>query len=242
MTKTKTILGISFAAVFALSMLMVPAYSEGHLSITKTDVKVKTDLVKGTQTMDVKIRTSTNIPTDGSAAGFGFGVITGVNDVGQPENVLAITTHMCAADSLVPGPDGDCSGGTVGVLTALTGVDGLNEAHDGPEFHAHILDLKVVEVGSACDLAYGTAGGLEVDVARSLQGQFGFDDDIETTNYPNNNVLAEYDVKVKKNKIEVKKVPVSDLFDSGVEAIVSFGINGVVSPSDPTLLTNICLT
>ena len=83
MTKTKTILGISFAAVFALSMILIPAYAAGHLAIDKTDVKVK-DLDK----LKVDIRVTAKIPKDGSAGAFGYGIFTNGN-----ENVLALTTH-----------------------------------------------------------------------------------------------------------------------------------------------------
>lgn len=242
---TKTILGVSFAAVFALTMVLVPAYSDGHLAITKTDVKVKTDIAKGTQTLDAKIKTSADIPTDGSD-GFGYGLITGTNADGYPENVLALTTHMCAADHPLQSDGGDCPDGTIGILNALAGIP--DTAHNGAEFHAHILDLKPA---TASCVPYSSVNGLEVDVPRTFEGQFGFPDDDGTN--PNNNVLADYDIKVHKNKIDVKKVPVSDLFDSGVEAIVSFGLAaldneipdpdnlGAVLPGSDGVIDHICL-
>jgi hypothetical protein len=82
MTKTRTILGISFAAVFALSMIMVPAYAAGHLIIEKTDVKVK-----NFATLDVKITTTGKIPKDSSTP-FGYGIFTN-----GFEKVLALTSH-----------------------------------------------------------------------------------------------------------------------------------------------------
>jgi len=82
MTNTKTILGISFAAVFALSMIMVPAYAAGHLAIEKTDVKVK-----NFATLDVKITATANIPKDSSTP-FGYGIFTNGNN-----KVLALTSH-----------------------------------------------------------------------------------------------------------------------------------------------------
>ena len=83
MTKTKTILGISFAAAFVLSMVLIPAYAGGHVFIDKTDVKLK-DL----KISKVDIKVNAKIPKDGGAGAFGYGIFTdGTN------NVLALTTH-----------------------------------------------------------------------------------------------------------------------------------------------------
>ena len=67
MTRTKTILGISFAAVFVFSMVLIPAYAGGHVVIDKTDVKLK-DL----KISKVTIKLSAKIPKDGSFGAFGM--------------------------------------------------------------------------------------------------------------------------------------------------------------------------
>ena len=83
MTRTKTILGISFAAVFVFSMVLIPAYAGGHLALDKTNIKVK-----NLEISKVDIKVAVKIPTDGSAGAFGYGIFTdGTN------NVLALTTH-----------------------------------------------------------------------------------------------------------------------------------------------------
>ena len=41
MTKTKTILGLSLAAVFAVSMMMLPAYAGGHAVVTSATADEK---------------------------------------------------------------------------------------------------------------------------------------------------------------------------------------------------------
>jgi len=41
MTKTKTILAISFAAIFAISMVMAPVYAGGHLAIDSAKMTIK---------------------------------------------------------------------------------------------------------------------------------------------------------------------------------------------------------
>jgi len=116
MTKTKTILGISFAAVFVFSMVLIPAYAGGHLAIDKTDIKVKNLEIK-----KVDIKVAVDIPTDGSAMAFGYGIFTdGTN------NVLALTTHAGIDDHPSQG------GGA------------------GPIFHAHVLDLFLPPVSVDC--------------------------------------------------------------------------------------------
>jgi len=76
MTTTKTILGISLAAVFAISMV-VPALASGHLTITEAEVDDD----------EVEIETAADIPTDGSSGAFGYGAFT------TDGKVVAVTTH-----------------------------------------------------------------------------------------------------------------------------------------------------
>ena len=97
----KILLGTSFAAIFVASMMMLPisidAAHGSHLDIVNSKFKVKKGIVSAF------VITADKIPIDGSAGAFGYGLITGFDENGQPENVLALTTHLCAADSFVQG-------------------------------------------------------------------------------------------------------------------------------------------
>ena len=73
---SKTILGISLAAVFAVFMI-VPAFAGGHLAITEAEVDDD----------EVEIEVAADIPTDGSAGAFGYGAFT------TDGKVVAVTTH-----------------------------------------------------------------------------------------------------------------------------------------------------
>ncbi len=84
MIKTKTILGISFAAAFVFSMVLIPAYAWGHVFIDKTDVKLKDFKIS-----KVDIKVTAKIPKDGGGGAFGYGIFT----TDGFDNVLALTTH-----------------------------------------------------------------------------------------------------------------------------------------------------
>lgn len=191
MTKTKTILVLSLVAVFAISIgaavpLADASAHPGHLDIKKTDVKAKNDVSKGTHTLDVKIDTTSKIPTDGLSGLFGYGIIS---DPVTFNNTLALTSHGGAFDHSHQLPVGSSD----------------------PVFHAHVLDLAFAgTIGDPCS----GVGDAVVDFASSTSGTV-------------NNIDAQYKVKVHNNKIDVKKVPVSDLNDAGVEGIVAFNIIGV---------------
>jgi len=88
MTKTKTILGLSLAAVFAVSMLG-SAYAGGHLTIVDVEIS-KSEA--GKNLLDIHITVGADIPETGSA--FGYGVVgnAGFN------NVLALTSHSGILD------------------------------------------------------------------------------------------------------------------------------------------------
>jgi len=238
MMKT-TLFGITLTALFGIAMIFAPNVVADddltHKDIVKSEVKVETE--DGVSTLKAELETGDTIATDGSSGAFGYGFITGASEAG-PENVLAITTHMCAADHFAQSSEGDCDSGTIGILTQL----GLatNEDHNGPEWHAHVLDLKPIAEDSACDLNVPDHIGLEVDVGRTLEGNHPAFPEDET--FPTNNVIAPYPVEVDGNEIEVKSVPTSDLYDSGVEGIVYFGIAPLTSDDDPTFITNLCLT
>lgn len=195
-TKTKTILAISFAAAFAVSMIAAAPLADaaGHIFIKKTDVKVK-----NLTTLDVKITANAKIPKDGSAGLFGYGIIT--DPVGF-NNVLALTSHGGALDH-----------------TSQSG------ALD-PVFHAHVLDLATPGTLTVPD----SCGGFDavVDFASSVSS--------------GNNIDAQYTVKVKGDKIEVKKAIIADLNDAGVEGIVAFTITGLgADPTAPVPLPFLCL-
>jgi len=89
MTKTKTILAISFAAIFAISMVMAPVYAGGHLIFEKSEVKIKEK--KGT--IDVKAKVTAKIPKDESGA-FGWALLGWAK-------VLVLVTHVPAFDDSI---------------------------------------------------------------------------------------------------------------------------------------------
>ena len=198
---SRAILGISLALAFVLSAVLIPAFAGGHLALTKTEVKVKTDLLKAKQKVDVKIEASAPIPTTGPSA-FGYGILSDGTD-----NVVALTTHPGVLDH-----------------SSQKG-DALN-----PIFHAHVLDLApVTGAGSIMNPCTVGIHDLVVDFASSTG---------TTPPGTPNNIDAKYKVKVDKNTITVKKIPVNpakgDMNDDTVEAIVAFTITGVgMDPNAP---------
>ena len=89
MTKTTTILAISLAAVFALSMVALPlAEAAGHLVLDKSKIDMNSDVIK-----KAEIKTAGTIPEINTAPSFfGYAVITdGV--------LVAATTHDGFYDS-----------------------------------------------------------------------------------------------------------------------------------------------
>jgi len=147
----KTILVLSLAAVFVVSMIAItPAVADsipGYLIIKKSKVEI------GDDDLDAKIMTKGKIPKDGSGGAFGYGILTSGLD-----NVLAVTTHQCASDSPVQGP-----AGIVCPTTYSLPIAPPFEQHNNAKFHAHILDLKTADAGCA---AFGAP--LEVDVASTI--------------------------------------------------------------------------
>jgi len=89
---SKAILGASIGMIFALSMIMAPAFASGHLTITDNDAETTGNVSK------VRITTAANIPQDGSAGAFGYGAI-GTNAI------LVVTTHGGV------GPDSEAQNG-----------------------------------------------------------------------------------------------------------------------------------
>lgn len=84
-------------------------------------------------------------------------------------------------------------------------------------FHTHVLDL--MEPTSACPHA-----NFEVDLENSGKNQ-AFD--------------ADYSWSVSNSSIQVKDVPVADLGDAGVEAVVSFTLKPVLDAKGSP--TNLCV-
>lgn len=187
-------------------------------TITKTPKKV-----------DVTITAGGVIPIDGSLGAIGYGIITGFTDDGQPENVLALTSHLCVADSFEQKAAEERCDNTVGLLAALfEGI--INEEHNDATWHAHFLDLKPITESSDCANVSENIG-LKVDLERTLATK--------------NNVSPDNDVRVNNNRTEptisVSNLNLSDFhntdFKKGV--FVSFGIRGFASGET---VTHLCLT
>ncbi len=81
MTKT-VLLGITFAVVFTIAMIASPmlAFAAGHLTITEAEAEEDDGF------WEVEIETAADIPTDGSAGAFGYGVV-------GTSGILVATTH-----------------------------------------------------------------------------------------------------------------------------------------------------
>ena len=117
-------------------------------------ITVDGDLLKA------KISTDGAIPKDGSVGAFGYGLLTdGTN------NVLALTSHLCASDSPKQKNASNrlCSD-PVGISIL---VDDFS-VHDGANFHAHVLDLKPAQTN--CTTTYeDEAPELEVDFESTVE-------------------------------------------------------------------------
>ncbi len=105
------------------------------------------------------------------------------------------------------------------VLVAVTHlpIDDSSYEHVPSGFHIHVLDLKAP--AAECEKA-----NFEVDLENSGKNQ-AFD--------------ANYDWSIKKNKLKIKNVDVSDLGDSGVEGIASFSLKPVFN--DQKTLAHLCV-
>jgi len=116
--------------------------------------------------------------------------------------------------------------GVNNVLALTTHAGVLDHSSQGgvagnPVFHAHVLDLApVTGAGSIMNPCSPATSDVVVDFASSIAS--------------GNNIDAPYKVTVASKQIKVQKVPVSDLNDAGVEAIVAFTITGVgIDPNAP---------
>ena len=99
MNKTRTILAVSLAAVFALSLVVAQSADAGkkagHL-VTDTDVTIAD--IEGEEFLKATITADGPIKNNGQLGAYGYGLIT---DDGVGNNVLVLTTHMYASDSVM---------------------------------------------------------------------------------------------------------------------------------------------
>jgi len=91
---SRAIWGTALAAVFVLSMIMVPVFADGHVNLQKVEVK-------DTGKQSVEINVVGPIPQDGGAGAFGFGAF-------GTKAILAIVTHGGV------GPDSEAQAGGTG--------------------------------------------------------------------------------------------------------------------------------
>lgn len=158
---TKTILGISFAALFAVLMTAMPiALASGHTSIVDDSSVVTTkNNAKGTnERIKVNFETTAVVPLDGLSGAFGYAILTedGVGSGLSLGNVLVLVTHLPIDDSdfeePVSGlhthvldlisPTSDCSGYDFEVDLAASG------ANAGFDLNAdYAVDGTSVEIG-----------------------------------------------------------------------------------------------
>ena len=219
MTKTITWLSVvALAGIIGFATLALQpnalAGAPGPLEIDDADVKINKKFLKA------EIKTEGKIPKDGSGGLIGIGILTSGTD-----NVLALTSHLCASDSPLQSnaPNSICPDASAfGLLEALTSGALLNKDYDGADWHPHILDLKPAD--GYCD---SVGAPLEVD----------FD---STLGSGNNVSPTDYKLKVKKNTIEVK-APLGDgnvTPDGSGVVIVSFQIDAEVTGN---LITDLCV-
>ncbi|MGG7054338.1 hypothetical protein [Nitrosomonas sp. ANs5] len=180
--------------------------------------------------VDITIHAGGPVPTEGSLGAIGYGVITGVNNDGYPENVLALTSHLCVADSLVQGPAGHvCGDNTIGLLAALFGID--DEEHNDATWHAHFLDLK-----PATDICLAATGSssldLEVDLARTLATRNNVS--------PDNEVIVENGNKPGPT-VSVQNLNLQDFHNAAFRKAMPVSFRIVAHADDNKTVTNLCL-
>jgi hypothetical protein len=118
---TKTILAVSFAAVFVISMAALPAFAAPNGFLTIKEFTTAPNADDATLT-DVHLTTKSAIPKNGNFGAVGYAFLhSGVADL---DNVLVVVTHLGFDDS-----------------TPQTGPQ-------DPEVHNHVLDL--IGATSAC--------------------------------------------------------------------------------------------
>lgn len=156
---TKTILGISFAAVFAVSMMLSPAFAgapPGYLLFDSTsDVsKSNSNANNANDRIKVTIDTQGTIPLDGSGGAFGYGIFTGGE---ATDNVLVLVTHL--------------------------GIDDSDHEDPTSGFHTHVLDLKGPTVdctGFDAEVDLDESG---MNKGFDLDADWEIDEDVATVGY-----------------------------------------------------------
>lgn len=83
-----TLLAIGLSLVIASPLAMMSAYTESFLDIKKADIGIKDDIIK-----TIFFKTRGEIPTDGSAGAFGYGVVL------SDGKAIVTTTHAGVLDS-----------------------------------------------------------------------------------------------------------------------------------------------
>jgi len=244
---TKIILGISLAAAFVISMIASQsAIADGlpeYLQIKETKVTVVTDS-DGNGILKAEIKTEDKIPKKGEAGAFGYGLATAGLFDGEP--VLALTTHICAADTPYQGDakSKKCDN-PVGLLQALTGGVLKDVDHDGAKFHAHMLVLtkdtsatwaETGGIAPACDDTDNTSFA-QVNMTATLA----YNTANESSPGALDIISPDWTVKVHGDKIRVGNVPTDALPDSGVEGFAAYGIEGTDHNLDG-IIDNLCLT
>lgn len=106
------------------------------------------------------------------------------------------------------------------IMVVVTHLPIDDSSHEDPVtgFHTHVLDLK--EPTQAC-----AGASFEVDLENSGKNK-AFD--------------ADYKWTVDGNRITVDNVPVADLSDAGVEAVVSFTLKPILDANQKP--TNLCVS
>jgi len=84
---SRTILVLSLATVFAISMMMAPVYAGGHLAIDKAKMTIN---VKKGEIKDLKINVAAKIPKDSTGL-FGWALLGWAK-------TLVVVTHVPAFD------------------------------------------------------------------------------------------------------------------------------------------------
>jgi hypothetical protein len=154
---TKTIVGLSFAAVFAVTLMASPAFAggpppiPGYLDIQGTPiVDIKTTGNDNNQNSRIKVHidVAENIPLDGNSL-FGYAIMTDKTPLNNSdEDLVADNVH---------------------VLVTHLPIDDTAADEDDTGLHTHVLDLT----GASSNCA-GVGAGFEVDVASSIANK-GFD-------------------------------------------------------------------
>ena len=174
---TKTILGISLAAVFAIAMIASPIGVDAagsFLEIKKAKVTIDDD----DEFEKAKIKTNAKIPKNGSGGAFGYGIISGAG----LEAIAVTTTHGGVLDS-----------------------EAQNDDASNPVFHNHYVALQNSADGTGLcpglevrDITWEEPGDVKVkgkkatmkDVPFSFSGTHSLDRDLDISFNADGNVGA----------------------------------------------------